>query len=106
MRSPITPPRTRAELNRLREYFGWFGPKDPWTGDLAIILRFYRSDRRALDYDNLAKMIGDAGNGILWKDDAQIVRADISKILGVGAAAACTKIRILRPTAEARGQLL
>lgn len=32
------------------------------------------------DYDNLAKTIGDALNGIVWKDDAQIVDAHIRKL--------------------------
>jgi Holliday junction resolvase RusA-like endonuclease len=34
------------------------------------------------DYDNLAKWIGDVGNGILWYDDAQIVSAVTTKIYG------------------------
>lgn len=34
------------------------------------------------DYDNLAKWIGDVGNGILWYDDAQIVSGVTTKIYG------------------------
>lgn len=34
------------------------------------------------DADNLAKTICDAANGLLWKDDAQIVRLHISKVYG------------------------
>jgi Holliday junction resolvase RusA-like endonuclease len=31
------------------------------------------------DLDNQLKLIGDACNGIIWRDDAQIVRAQVSR---------------------------
>ena len=31
------------------------------------------------DADNCIKMIGDAGNGVLWKDDAQICNIQVDK---------------------------
>jgi Holliday junction resolvase RusA-like endonuclease len=31
------------------------------------------------DYDNIAKIIGDALNGIAWIDDAQIAKATVEK---------------------------
>lgn len=34
------------------------------------------------DVDNLAKMVGDALNGVLWKDDAQIVKCTVLKLWG------------------------
>lgn len=34
------------------------------------------------DLDNLSKIILDAGNGIVWKDDAQIVTLEASKVYG------------------------
>jgi Holliday junction resolvase RusA-like endonuclease len=34
------------------------------------------------DVDNVLKTFGDAGNGLLWHDDAQIVRASIAKRYG------------------------
>jgi Holliday junction resolvase RusA-like endonuclease len=34
------------------------------------------------DYDNIAKAVGDAGNGLLWKDDGQIAVALIEKWWG------------------------
>ena len=34
------------------------------------------------DLDNLVKLVSDAGNGILWRDDAQIVRLGAIKVYG------------------------
>mgnify|MGYP001586514768 CR=1 FL=1 len=34
------------------------------------------------DLDNLVKLVQDAGNGILWRDDAQIVRLEAIKVYG------------------------
>ena len=36
------------------------------------------------DYDNLAKFIGDAGNGIIWEDDSQIDKAEIEVVRMAG----------------------
>jgi len=33
------------------------------------------------DYDNLAKIVGDAGNGVLWHDDAQIYDGRARKLI-------------------------
>jgi Holliday junction resolvase RusA-like endonuclease len=46
--------------------------RQPWTGNLAIGLVFFRSDRRRIDVDNMVKHVLDAGNGIGWVDDHQI----------------------------------
>ena len=35
------------------------------------------------DADNVLKTVGDALNGIVWKDDSQIVSASINKRYGV-----------------------
>jgi crossover junction endodeoxyribonuclease RusA len=51
----------------------------PLVGDIAIELRFYRATRRRCDWDNLAKLVCDALNGIAWRDDDQIVLALIGK---------------------------
>ena len=34
------------------------------------------------DWDNVAKLVCDAGNGVLWKDDSQVVQATIAKRYG------------------------
>lgn len=31
------------------------------------------------DYDNIAKTVGDALNGVIWRDDSQIVEGSVSK---------------------------
>lgn len=47
------------------------------TGPLRVLLRFAIHGGRRGDWDNLAKALTDAGNGVLWQDDAQIVRAEV-----------------------------
>ncbi|WNI20322.1 RusA family crossover junction endodeoxyribonuclease [Actinacidiphila sp. ITFR-21] len=46
--------------------------RQPWTGNLAVGLVFFRSDRRRIDVDNMIKHVLDAGNGIGWVDDHQV----------------------------------
>lgn len=46
--------------------------RQPWTGNLAVGLVFFRSTRRRVDEDNMVKHVFDAGNGIGWVDDHQI----------------------------------
>lgn len=43
------------------------------AGQVRLDVWFVRSDRRRKDADNLLKLILDAGNGILWEDDSQVV---------------------------------
>lgn len=73
-------------------------PVRPFTGPLRVYLDFHLpiprswSKKRAQeilnggschaqrpDIDNLTKLVADAGNGILWEDDAQIVELVCSK---------------------------
>ncbi len=103
---PITPAATRAETERIAMALGLLGPRTPFVGDLAVVLRFKRARRTRVDVDNLTKLALDAGNGILWKDDSQIYRLDAEKILGVGTAAASTTIRVYRPTPASTGRLV
>jgi Holliday junction resolvase RusA-like endonuclease len=51
----------------------------PIQGPVSIELRFFRATKRRCDWDNLAKLVCDALNGIAWKDDSQIVDARIVK---------------------------
>ncbi|MFC9995677.1 RusA family crossover junction endodeoxyribonuclease [Nocardia sp. NPDC127526] len=44
---------------------------EPLRGNLAVACVYYRSTRRVVDKDNLAKHVMDAGNGIAWHDDSQ-----------------------------------
>lgn len=40
-----------------------------WTGNIAVAGIFYRANRQPIDYDNMLKHLGDAGNGVAWTDD-------------------------------------
>ena len=44
----------------------------PFTGPLVVSITVYRP-RRSGDLDNTLKALLDAGNGVLWLDDQQIV---------------------------------
>lgn len=46
---------------------------------VTLSARFYRSDKRRLDLDNLLKGLLDALKGCLFEDDSQVIRfADVS----------------------------
>jgi Holliday junction resolvase RusA-like endonuclease len=51
----------------------------PLKGDLACELVFVRGDRRWVDCENLSKPVTDAMNGIVYKDDHQIVDLRLRK---------------------------
>lgn len=51
------------------------------AGPLRVTLDFRRADRRRADWDNLAKAVTDALNGVAWNDDSQIVEAHVRKIV-------------------------
>ena len=102
-RRPYTPPQTAAYEQSL----GWASKlamkgKAPLQGSLAVSVDAHfpvpqswsKRDRAAAligeirpkgkpDSDNLLKTAGDALNGIVWLDDAQIVDADIHKYYSV-----------------------
>ena len=79
------------EDNRIRDYkemLKWcfaakMEGKPPTPAPVAVDIKFFRrfsaSSRRFGDCDNLVKSVQDAGNGVLWKDDAQITRLTASK---------------------------
>lgn len=65
------------------------GLTEPLSGDLKVTLRFYLNppkrkvrERPSVkpDLDNLTKAVKDSGNGILWKDDSQIVQIEAEKL--------------------------
>ena len=49
------------------------------TGPVSLQLGFVLPDRRRRDLDNLSKAVADSMNGILYKDDCQIVKLEITK---------------------------
>ena len=46
----------------------------PLTGAVAVTYRFFGS---RMDWDNPCKLLGDALNGVVWKDDKQIIEAHV-----------------------------
>lgn len=54
----------------------------PFTGPIAVNMTITWPDKRRRDLDNAMKQMGDAGNGILWKDDSQIVEWHLFKKTG------------------------
>ena len=73
-------------------------PEEPLTGEISLLIVEYRAipqswskrkHEEALlgditpttrpDWDNVGKAVCDALNGLVWKDDAQIVRAEVRK---------------------------
>lgn len=51
--------------------------REPLAGPVALFVRFYRSDHRRVDTDNLVKRLKDAGNGIIYVDDSQVVEEHV-----------------------------
>lgn len=78
-----TPQATRdyEALVRDAAAIEWAG-EPMMKGPLSIHLTFHRGDRRHVDYDNLAKSITDALQGIVYRNDSQIFSALITKRIG------------------------
>ena len=49
------------------------------SGDLTVIVEFYRKSRRRTDLDNLIKGVMDALNRVAWDDDSQVVKIMATK---------------------------
>ena len=97
----VPPQATRDAEATMAQYMRLACP-EPLAGplDLRVWFEFRRpdswpkADRDAIDegderwyagrpdLDNLVKLAKDSGNGILWADDAQIVRLEASKVYG------------------------
>lgn len=85
-----TPPKTRAYEKELKKWMmiHWAPFKKALTIPLMIQLAFFIKKSKSCkkefhtkrpDIDNLIKAVMDAGNGIIWKDDAQIVGISANK---------------------------
>lgn len=56
-------------------------PNPPLTGDLkAIIINFFVGNKPSVDVDNMAKPILDEMQNIVYRDDRQIVQAEITHL--------------------------
>jgi Holliday junction resolvase RusA-like endonuclease len=64
---------THVAEQRLRLYFGRAGVVREDFNDLGVTLVFRAATRQRRDIDNLVKLVLDAGNGVLWRDDNQVV---------------------------------
>jgi crossover junction endodeoxyribonuclease RusA len=66
-----TPEKTRAAEDELRLRLRAAGAR-PAAGELRVTLAFRCRTRHRRDIDNLAKLVLDSCNEIVWGDDAQV----------------------------------
>jgi len=52
----------------------------PLVGPVAISATFARKSRRPCDIDNMFKLVADALQGIVYKNDAQIMHLELDKV--------------------------
>ena len=93
-----TPAKTRDAEGDFRSQSLPYRPKEIITGAISLSIVIYKAIPKSFskkwvawaeageispitrpDFDNYAKLVCDALNGIFWKDDAQIVDCRISK---------------------------
>lgn len=72
-------PSSKEERRVAEHIAAQIGYRKPLTGPLKVTMRFYRSDKRRVDLDNLEKLVADSANGVLWVDDSQIMEVTSSK---------------------------
>lgn len=63
---------------------GWKVSKAPISAVLVFVFpgRARMNHTKRPDIDNLAKLVLDAGNGVLWEDDSQVCHLDVRKVYG------------------------
>ena len=80
-RGTYTPQATRDAEARVRAAVqGALGDPAPHPGPWTLVLRFHRVHRHQRDVDNLAKLVMDALNGVLWEDDHQVLHLDAAMV--------------------------
>lgn len=67
-----------------QQYIGWharmqMAGAELMDAPLIVKIIFHLPDHRRVDLDNLAKPVLDACNGVVWKDDSQIMRLVLEK---------------------------
>lgn len=67
-----TPKATRVAENGVATLLQNAMPGPPTDKPVAVCLRFHRDNHRRADLDNLVKLVLDAANGVVWRDDAQV----------------------------------
>ena len=75
----ITPQKNReAEQHVRNAWLDKYAHLPPYEGPVAVTLVFWMASNRGRDWDNLAKLVTDALNGIAYVDDRQIIEASVS----------------------------
>jgi crossover junction endodeoxyribonuclease RusA len=100
--------RTPSKTRLFETTLGWmarreFGKRTPLVGPLKLSVRFVfvpgKSVKRTHhtikpDLSNLLKAIEDALNGIVWRDDSQIISASAAKLYDVSGGPARIELQI------------
>jgi Holliday junction resolvase RusA-like endonuclease len=68
----------------------YIGPRDPMLGPISVRVAFFLEAPKkskhgypsSADIDNYLKSLFDACNGVVWKDDRQIVELTARKVFG------------------------
>jgi len=63
------------EMKQYKEFVKKHLPEmpKPFEGPVALIAVFFFNDNRRRDIDNCMKVLQDSMNGVMWKDDSQII---------------------------------
>lgn len=81
----FTPPETRRYERAVRGHAALVKPRGwPLDARYRLAVRAVFGNARRHDGDNVLKCIGDAGNGVLWKDDSQIGKWEIETVVERG----------------------
>lgn len=88
-RKNFLPAKSKIFRENLQWIFKTALSDKPLQNPLSVTLHFYKDKNITAktqygDIDNLVKAIFDAGNGILWTDDSQIVELHAYKHKGTG----------------------
>lgn len=97
-RGTFTPQATRDGEARIKALSraAW-GPPRPHDGPWSLVVTFHRGERRPRDLDNLAKLVMDALEGVLWTNDRHIHHLDASVVWLPKGQTGYTTIQASRP---------
>lgn len=74
---------TPKDTSKAEEFVGWWLRESGYKGrpdavsTFGAFCGFYCKSRRDRDTDNLCKLVFDAINGLIWKDDSQITEHSV-----------------------------
>lgn len=105
------PAKSRSWKNAAARHMREQGPPVPFSGPVHVTIEAWfkcptggtKADRskaryrdKKPDWDNIAKAVCDAGNKILWYDDAQIVEGTVVKMTCAEGDEPCVIVRFTR----------